>query len=611
MDIKQLYSGAEKEAFYPKVKLDSIEDKVNGKTLEQNLQDYNTKINNLNQKVFGTTSGASNNTSAIDTVPEVYSFLNGYANSTTLQAVINAIPTGGDTIIEQGSVVSVSGLQSSGASLGVITIDGNNNTIKISDDTIRNAIDYNNLSLDIRYDDTTHMLSLYKNGHLEKSIELPIDNQSYVQKPDSPSVFTATYNNASGLNNVAVNLQWSIVDGCDGYVIYRKVNDGEYSAIANISPDTVNHYIDDNITVGATYTYYIVSTLNSQASDPKYSDSVYAQLRVDVPTNVNAQYDSSNQRVIVSWSLGNEVTSYGIYRNNTRIGTVNGNSTSTYYDTNVTENTTYTYYVTAFINTTESNKSELVSVTTTPDQRVVINSIRFANEQDTSSGCYIQMYPTGNLVNSYVAEAYLPNDVPANTVVTFELNGITKTGTQVVASGSSYRSIAVFSANDFVPNYEDVSNPNPVTTRNHLTVRASYLGLTATMEKSYRVQYPIYCGFTNKTSGFGSSDLESLTVVNPDISDSAIYNRIISNPDSSETSERRLVIAIAANNGNPSGLVNAGLNIPVSLYTWSDHDRYSVTIGGIQYYFFLTNSEFYPINLTGNDRLRVKFVFNN
>lgn len=74
LETKQLYEGAEKTPFYPKVPLQALDGIAPDTTLEDNVK-------TISKTVYGTeTPGKTSSTSSIDTVPEVYNFLSGYDN---------------------------------------------------------------------------------------------------------------------------------------------------------------------------------------------------------------------------------------------------------------------------------------------------------------------------------------------------------------------------------------------------------------------------------------------------------------------------------------------------------------------------------------------------
>lgn len=618
MDIKQLYSGAEKEAFYPKVKLDSIEDKVNGKTLEQNLQDYNTKIQNLNKQVFGTTSGASNNTSAIDTVPEVYSFLNGYANSTTLQAIINAIPKGGGTtIIEQGSVVSVSGLQSGGASLGIITIDNNNYTIKLPASVVNSLVSYSNLSLQLDYDDSTKTLYLKKNGVRVSQVELPINNEQYVQKPEAPGNFIASYN-GGGVNWNSINLSWNPVE-CDEYKIYRWDDDSnQYSLMATLDPSTLGTnttWTDSDITTGYSYQYYIVAVDNNLESDKVYSSLIYAQLVIPTPSIKACAYDSSVNTVRLNWGGIADIDKFYIYRNGVKIGEVSGN-TLIYDDSTVQQNTTYQYQIAAVVGSTVGEKSDVKSVTTDRTYRVDIVDYGFENQVSVSGDYYIQQ----NSSNKYTAFVKLTNEAPSDAQVTFIFNGIEKQA-PLVLSENNYIASVDYTANDFnQAEYQQNGSYWSIVSTDSLIIKVMYQGNASQVGRNYYVQYKIYHGLAlHPDNAPGNSTLSqanqimqsSSNIINPTIGDINMYNIVFTLPTPDAT-DKAYYIIVPGKLGTVNRFDNIGNNnqptYEMRLFDFDGINHSIITMNGVTYYVYVSDTTFNSSNTTSSIKVKATAI---
>lgn len=119
--IKQLYEGAAKTPFYPKVPLKAIDGIEPDTTLEDNVK-------TISQTVYGTTTpGTTSSTTKIDTVPEVYDFLDGITKDKKLSDLISN--AGGSS--SAGSKVSVIGTYNKGTSVANVKVDGNDNHIRV------------------------------------------------------------------------------------------------------------------------------------------------------------------------------------------------------------------------------------------------------------------------------------------------------------------------------------------------------------------------------------------------------------------------------------------------------------------------------------------------
>ena len=139
LETKQLYEGAEKTPFYPKVPLQALDGIAPNTTLEDNVK-------TISKTVYGTeTPGIeSNNDRKINTVPEVYAFLDGIQPDKTLNDLIE------DGV---GGKVVVTNTLSQGNRVATIIVGENKTDINIP-----NGMDLSKFSLS--YDQNSAMLYL-------------------------------------------------------------------------------------------------------------------------------------------------------------------------------------------------------------------------------------------------------------------------------------------------------------------------------------------------------------------------------------------------------------------------------------------------------------------
>ncbi|HEY2784413.1 MAG TPA: FG-GAP-like repeat-containing protein, partial [Fimbriiglobus sp.] len=179
--------------------------------------------------------------------------------------------------------------------------------------------------------------------------------------PYSPEIPATTPNLAptptgSGTDAVtpsSVALHWTDNAGNeDGFQIFRSVNQGTFSLLVSLPPDTApapstDTYTDTGLTAGTRYDYHI------QAYNlAGYSDfaGVSTATRTTAPTNLTALAQSG--QISLAWSAPTGADTYSVYRSTTPGGEgatplAAGITGPTYVDTSVVFGTTYYYVVTA------------------------------------------------------------------------------------------------------------------------------------------------------------------------------------------------------------------------------------------------------------------------
>jgi chitodextrinase len=165
-----------------------------------------------------------------------------------------------------------------------------------------------------------------------------------VTPPSTPTGLSAT---ASAYNQV--NLSWSASTDNVGVTGYYIVRGG-----VTIAQTTATTYSDTTVNASTAYSYQVMaydakgntSGLSNSASltTPAVPDTTPPSQ----PANLSASAISSSQ-INLSWSASSDnigVASYDIYRNNTKIASVAGSSTS-FGDAGLSASTTYSYFVIA------------------------------------------------------------------------------------------------------------------------------------------------------------------------------------------------------------------------------------------------------------------------
>ena len=163
-----------------------------------------------------------------------------------------------------------------------------------------------------------------------------------------------------------VKVFWTKTPGASRYVLQRSTSaDGTYKTVATITDDTKNSYLDAGVERGMTYYYRVVAY--NQTGIIKGSTGYVAPMSVkniQTPQITGAQISTTTPGMEITWSKTFGAEGYRIYRSTTQKGgytklaTVKGEDTLTYFDEGETEiGTTYYYKVNAYLH----NSAGLVS----------------------------------------------------------------------------------------------------------------------------------------------------------------------------------------------------------------------------------------------------------
>ena len=165
--------------------------------------------------------------------------------------------------------------------------------------------------------------------------------------PDRPvvSVSSANYNK--------LNVSWSRSNGATGYKVYRKVVNGTYKLIRNISGGGATGFTD-TVECGTEYYYYVTAYVINNKVEYGSFDSEAVKGKA-VPKTVKLGSPSTTKgQVKINWSTVPGATGYYVYSKTGNSGykliaDVKGGNVKSYTDKNVVSGKKYTYTVKAYI----------------------------------------------------------------------------------------------------------------------------------------------------------------------------------------------------------------------------------------------------------------------
>lgn len=164
--------------------------------------------------------------------------------------------------------------------------------------------------------------------------------------PDRPvvSVSSANYNK--------LNVSWSRSNGATGYKVYRKVVNGTYKLIRNISGGATG--FTDTVECGTEYYYYVTAYVINNKVEYGSFDSEAVKGKA-VPKTVKLGSPSTTKgQAKINWSTVSGATGYYVYSKTGNSGykliaDVKGGNVKSYTDKNVVSGKKYTYTVKAYI----------------------------------------------------------------------------------------------------------------------------------------------------------------------------------------------------------------------------------------------------------------------
>ena len=161
-----------------------------------------------------------------------------------------------------------------------------------------------------------------------------------------------------------VFLSWTGSNRATSYEVYRG-----HRRVAGVNAPLTSYSDSSGLTVGSTYTYYVVAVNSAGRSSPSNTVSYTVPASTPAlpgqPTGLTAtrKDNGSTPSVFLSWTGSNRATSYEVYRGQRRVAGVNAPLTSYSDSSGLTVGSTYTYYVVAVNSAGRSSPSNTVSYT--------------------------------------------------------------------------------------------------------------------------------------------------------------------------------------------------------------------------------------------------------
>lgn len=165
--------------------------------------------------------------------------------------------------------------------------------------------------------------------------------------PDRPVVMVTS----SNYNKL--NVSWSRSNGATGYKVYRKVVNGTYKLIRNISGGAATGFTD-TVECGTEYYYYVTAyVINNKVEYGSFDSEAVKGKAVPQTVKLGSPSTAKGQAKI-NWSTVSGATGYYVYSKTGNSGykliaDVKGGNVKSYTDKNVVSGKKYTYTVKAYI----------------------------------------------------------------------------------------------------------------------------------------------------------------------------------------------------------------------------------------------------------------------
>jgi len=246
----------------------------------------------------------------------------------------------------------------------------------------------------------------------------------------------------------SITLTWEAASGDTptGYGVYR----GNYEWLAWVDPSgvTTQQYVDEDVSSGTEYTYYL------SAFDNVYDESALSSAIVEstegssassVSAPVNVKTFVGGDSIAITWepASGETPTGYGIYRGNydwlawVDPSTVNagGVTTQRYIDDTVTNGQTYTYYVSAFDDEYDVSTLTAGTVVTQPSSPVAVPTITIAPNRPSNVLPYLQAGKA--LLEDWYPKLVTKSGNVSGTPTAFTITSAPNTGYVAYVSGTT------------------------------------------------------------------------------------------------------------------------------------------------------------------------------
>ncbi len=166
-------------------------------------------------------------------------------------------------------------------------------------------------------------------------------------------VITSLTNGKTG-----ITICWNAVDGADGYQIYRKIGNGQWTLYKTITDGSATKCANTNRVSGTKYQYKLVATAGKNVSAESAAATMYFLARPDIYTHI------TSSGIQICWDAVPGADGYKIYRKTVggewkQVKTVSGSTTWT--DSKCTNGTQYQYRVKAYTSANDSVYNSAVS----------------------------------------------------------------------------------------------------------------------------------------------------------------------------------------------------------------------------------------------------------
>ena len=194
------------------------------------------------------------------------------------------------------------------------------------------------------------------------------DNETLQSEPVSASTLSPVPVNlrTTASTTVNINLAWNIVNGADGYNVYRSINiNGDFIKL-NTGLITETTFLDNDLLPDTAY-YYKVSSINN-GTESLQSGTLAASTLSSIPLNVHSTANTTVS-INLAWDIISGAGGYNVYRSDTENGVFTKiNSVmltgTTFLDTEVIPDKNYYYKVSSINNGIEGLHSNSLSVAT-------------------------------------------------------------------------------------------------------------------------------------------------------------------------------------------------------------------------------------------------------
>jgi YD repeat-containing protein len=216
------------------------------------------------------------------------------------------------------------------------------NGVKLATSSPTNEFNVTNLSPNTNY---TFQVTAMVNGSESDKSNL-INAKTLLEGPTNLTAPTMT--------NSSVQLNWTAVTGANSYNIYQ-------NGIKLVTFSSTNSFNVTNLSPNTDYNFQVSAIIGDSESDK--SNLINVKTLLQGPTNLVAS-TITNSSVQLNWTAVSGASSYKIYQNG--ITLVTSSLTNSFNVTNLSPNTNYTFQVTAMISSSESGKSNQISIKTSP-----------------------------------------------------------------------------------------------------------------------------------------------------------------------------------------------------------------------------------------------------